>query len=36
MTSVNGITNIDIENFFDNETNDDLKRNFMGSIRLIQ
>ena len=36
MTSVNGITNIDIEDLFDSETNDDLKRNFMGSIRLIQ
>ena len=30
MTSWNGINNINIEKFFDNETNDDLKRNFMG------
>ena len=30
MTSANGITNIDIEIFFENETNDDLKRNFVG------
>ena len=30
MTSRNGITNIEIEKFFDNEMNDDLKRNFMG------
>ena len=30
MTSGNGITNIDIEKFFDNETNDDLKKKFMG------
>ena len=30
MTSGNEKTNIDIEKFFDNETNDDLKRNFMG------
>ena len=30
MTSGNGITNIGIEKFFDNEMNDDLKRNFMG------
>ena len=30
MTSGNGITNIEIENFLDNETNNDLKRNFMG------
>ena len=30
MSSGNGITNIDIEKFFDNETNNDLKRNFMG------
>ena len=26
MTSGNGITNTDIEKFFDNETNDDLKK----------
>ena len=30
MTSGNEKTNIDIEKFFDYETNDDLKRNFMG------
>ena len=30
MTSGNGITNIDIEKLFDNETNDDFKKNFMG------
>ena len=30
MTSGNGITNIDIEKFFDNETNDDFKKSFMG------
>ena len=35
MTCGNGITNIDIEELFDNETNDDLKRNFM-EVRLIQ
>ena len=29
MTSGNGITNIDIEKFFDNKTNDDFKKNFM-------
>ena len=29
MTSGNGITNIEIGNFLDNETNNDLKRNFM-------
>ena len=29
MTSGNGITNIEIEKFFDNEMNDDLNRNFM-------
>ena len=28
MTSGNGITNIYIEKLFDNETNDDLRRNF--------
>ena len=32
MTSGNGITNIEIEKFFDNEMNDDPKRNFMGFI----
>ena len=26
----NGISNIDIETFFENKTNDDLKKNFMG------
>ena len=30
MTRGNGISNIDIEKFCDNETNDDLKRNFIG------
>ena len=30
MVSGNGITNIEIEKFFDDETNKDLKRNFMG------
>ena len=30
MTSENGITSIEIEKFFDDEMNDDLKRNFMG------
>ena len=30
MTSGNGITKIDIKKFFENEINDDLKRNFMG------
>ena len=30
MSSGNGITNTDIEKFFNNETNDHLKRNFMG------
>ena len=30
MVSANGITNIEIEKFFDDETNKDLKRNFMG------
>ena len=30
MTTENGITNIEIEKFFDNEMNDDLKRNFVG------
>ena len=30
MTSRNGITNIEIGKSFDNEMNDDLKRNFMG------
>ena len=32
MASGNGITNIDIEKFFDDETNEDLKRNFMGFL----
>ena len=30
MASGNGISNVDIENFFENEKNDDLKKNFMG------
>ena len=30
MSSGNGVTNIDIEKFFAKETNDDLKRDFMG------
>ena len=30
MTSGNGISNTEIEKFFDNAMNDDLKRNFMG------
>ena len=30
IASGNGITNIEIEKFFDDETNEDLKRNFMG------
>ena len=30
MTSGNGITNIEIQKFFKNEMNDDLKRTFMG------
>ena len=30
MTGGNGITNTEIEKIFDNETNDDLKRKFMG------
>ena len=30
MTSGNGIANTDIEKILDNETNDDLKRKFMG------
>ena len=30
MTSANGITNIGIEKFFDNEMNDDLERNLIG------
>ena len=28
--SGNGISNIDIKNFFSNEENDDLKKNYMG------
>ena len=30
MASGNGISNADVENFFENEKNDDLKKNFMG------
>ena len=30
MASGNGISNVDIENFFENEKNDDLKKNFMA------
>ena len=30
MAIGNGISNVDIENFFENEKNDDLKKNFMG------
>ena len=30
MASGNRISNVDIENFFENEKNDDLKINFMG------
>ena len=30
MAGRNGITNIEIEKFFDDETNEELKRNFMG------
>ena len=30
VTSGNGITNTEIEKFFENETNNDLKRIFMG------
>ena len=30
MVRGNGISNIDIETFFENKTNDDLKKNFMG------
>ena len=30
MTGGNGISNIDIEKFFDNETNEDLKKKFMS------
>ena len=30
MTSGNGITNIEIQKFFKNEMNADLKRTFMG------
>ena len=29
MASGNGVTNIEIEKFFDDETNEDLKRNFI-------
>ena len=34
MASGNGITNTEIENFFDDEMNEDLKRNFMGVYSL--
>ena len=30
MSNGNGITNTEIEKFFNNETNNDLKKNFMG------
>ena len=33
MTGGNGITNIDIEKFFDNEANDDLKKSLWVFIR---
>ena len=36
MASGNGISNADVENFFENEKNDDLKKNFMACIRQIQ
>ena len=36
MASRNGITNIEIEKFFDDETNEELKRNFMGVTHQIQ
>ena len=32
MTTGNGITNIDIEKFFENETNDDLKKKLYGCL----
>ena len=32
MTTENGITNIDIEKFFENETNDDLKKKLYGCL----
>ena len=34
MASRNGITNIEIEKLFDDETNKELKRNFMGVYSL--
>ena len=34
MASGNGITNIEIEKLFDDEMNEDLKRNFMGVYSL--
>ena len=34
--SGNGISNIDIEKFFSNEENDDLKKNIYGSILIKQ
>ena len=30
MACGNGISNVDIENFFENEKSDDVKKNFMG------
>ena len=30
MASGNGVSNVDIENFFENEKSDDLKKNLMG------
>ena len=36
MTSGNGITNIDIEKFFDSETNDELKKTLWVFIRQNQ
>ena len=30
MVRGNGISNLDVEKFFENETNDDSKKNFMG------
>ena len=34
MASGNEITNTEIEKFFDDETNEDLKRNFIGAYSL--
>ena len=34
MASGNGISNADIENFFENEKNDDLNKKFMGVYSL--